>query len=144
VDAAEAVGLAGDADLLAPLATLVQSRNKRLAFASLLALRRFYTGVRTSPRGLAAIDQDDNEGRQAVIDVPAKTRDAIFSAVAALVVDAYVDADVRLEAFAVAKLLRGERYAKLLADVADQAELEGSPLLAAVESELRRQHGPDK
>ena len=144
VDAAEAVGLAGDADLLAPLATLVQSRNKRLALASLVALRRFYTGVRTSPRGLAAIDLDDNEVRQPLIDVPAKTRDAIFTAVAALVLDAYVDLDVRQEAFAVAKLLRGDRYAKLLTDVADQAELEGSPLLASVEAEMRRQHGPDR
>ena len=59
-------------------------------------------------------------------------------------VDAYVDADVRQEAFAVARLLRGERYAKLLADVADQAELEGTPLLAAAESEMRRQRGLDE
>ena len=50
----------------------------------------------------------------------------------------YVDAAVRQEAFAVAKLLRGERYAKLLADLADQAELEGTPLLSAAEEEMRR------
>ena len=41
------------------------------------------------------------------------------------------------------RLLRGERYAKLLADVADQAELEGTPLLAAATAELRRQRGVD-
>ncbi|HEV3022628.1 MAG TPA: HEAT repeat domain-containing protein [Pirellulales bacterium] len=143
-DAAEAAGLAGDADLLRPLATLVQSRNKQIALASLVALRRSYTGVRTSPRGLAAVDQDDADLPAPGVDAPAKTRDAIVSAVATLVVDAYVEADVRLEAFAVARLLRGDHYAKLLADVADQAELEGTPLLAAAEEELRRQRGVDK
>src|SRR5205823_9517646 len=34
-DAAEAVGLAGDAELLRPLATLVQSRNRQIALSSL-------------------------------------------------------------------------------------------------------------
>jgi hypothetical protein len=143
-DAAAAAGLAGDAELLGPLATLVQSRNKQLALASLVALRRFYTGVRTSPRGLAAVDQDDGDVRPPGVDVPAKTRTAIASAVASLLVDVYVDADVRQEAFAVARLLRGERYAKLLADVADQAELEGTALLAAAESEMRQQRGLNK
>jgi hypothetical protein len=143
-DAAEAAGLAGDADLLGPLATLVQSRNKRIARASLVALRRYYTGVRTSPRGLAAVDQDDGDMRPPAVAVPEKSRAAIFAAIASLVVDAYVEADVRQEAFAVAKLLRGERYAKLLEDVADQAELEDTPLLAAAESEMRRQRGLDK
>ena len=57
-----------------------------------------------------------------------------MTAVSALIVDTYVDADVRQEAFAVARLLRGERYGRLLAEVADQAELEGTPLLAAVEA----------
>jgi HEAT repeat protein len=143
-DAAEAAGLAGDPELLRPLATLVQSRNKRIALASLTALRRYYTDVRNSPRGLAAVYQDESEIRAPAADVPAKTRDAIFTAVASLVTDAYVEPDVRLEAFAVATLLRGERYAKLLADVADQAELENSHLLASAESELRRQRGLDK
>jgi hypothetical protein len=143
-NAAEAAGLAGDADLLAPLATLVKSRNKQIALAALVALRRHYAGVRTSPRGLAAVDQDDRDLRPAGTDVPAKTLAAVGSAVASLVVDAYVDADVRQEALAVARLLRGEPYAKLLADVADQAELEGTALLAAAESEMRRQRGPDK
>jgi HEAT repeat protein len=171
-DAVEAAGLAGDAELLQPLAKLVQSRNRQIALASLTALRRFYVGVRTSPRGLAALGEDNADVRprgfeaktkdrtspralaaldkekadvQApVIEVPAKTRDTIASAVAALVVDAYVDADVRQEAFAVAQLLRGDHYAKLLTDVADQAELEGTPLLAAVEAEMRQQRGLDK
>jgi len=143
-DAAEAAGLGADADLLRPLATLVQSRNKHIALASLVALRRFFSGVRSSPRGLAAADRNDGDVRPPDIDVPAKTRAAIVPAVAALVVDAYVEAGVRQEAFAVARLLRGEGYAKLLADVADQAELEGTPLLAAAEAELRQQRGLGK
>jgi hypothetical protein len=126
------------------LAKLVQSRNKQIALASLVALRRFYTGVRTSPQGLAAVDQDDGDLRPPGVDVPAKTRDALVSAVASLVVDAYVEIGVRYEALAVAKLLRGERYAKLLADVADQAELEGTQLLAEAEAEMRRQRGLNK
>ena len=91
-DAAEAAGLAGDADLLRPLAALVQSRNQQIALASLVALRRYFTGVRTSPRGLAAVDENDDDRddgkvddrnsdnrklRPAVADVPAKTRAAI-------------------------------------------------------------------
>jgi hypothetical protein len=125
------------------LTTLVQSRNRQIALASLVALRRFFTGVRTSPRGLAAFDQE-GDLRPPGMDAPAKTRAAIVSAVATLVVDAYVDADVRQQAFVVAKLLRGEHYAKLLTDLADQAELEGTPLLAAAEEEMRRQRSLEK
>jgi HEAT repeat protein len=142
-DAAEAAGLAGDAELLRPLATLAQSRDKRIAMAALVALRRFFTDVRSSPQGLAAVDQDKGEARPPGVAVPAQTRAAIVSAVAALVVDTHVEADLRQEAFAVARLLRGERYGKLLADVADQAELEGTPLLAAAEGEMHRQRGLD-
>jgi hypothetical protein len=143
-DAAEAVGLAGDADLLPPLAALVKSRNRHIALASLVAVRRYFTGVRTSPRGLAVVGHPDDDFAPPAVDAPVKTRAAIAAAVATLVTDAYVDADVRQEAFAVARLLRGEQYAKLLADVADQAELEGSPLLAAAQEEMRRQRGLDK
>ncbi len=148
-DAAAAAGLAADADLLRPLATLAQSRNKQISLAAVVALRRFFTDARTSPRGLAAVDpdkgdRDNSDPRPPVVDAPAPARAAVVAAVAALVVDAYVDADVRQEAFAVARLLRGERYAKLLADVADQAELEGTPLLAAAEAELRQQRGLGK
>jgi hypothetical protein len=109
-----------------------------------VALRRYYAGVRASPDGLAAVDKDDGDLPPPGIDVPAKTRAALFAAVAALVTDAYVEADVRQQALAVARLLRDERYAKLLADVADQAELEGTPLLAAAQAELRRQRGLNK
>jgi hypothetical protein len=148
-DAAEAAGLAADAELLRPLATLAQSRNRRISLAALVALRRFFVDVRTSPRGLAAVnpdreDRDDGDPRPPVADAPVEARAAIVAAAAALVVDAYVDADVRQEAFAVAWLLRGDRYAKLLADVADQAELEGTPLLAAAQAELRQQREPGK
>jgi HEAT repeat protein len=143
-DAAEAAGLAADTDLLRPLATLAQSRNRQISLAALVALRRFFTDARTSPRGLAAVDpdrgdRDNSDPRPPVVDATAQARAAVVAAVAALAVDAYVDADVRQEAFAVARLLRGERYSKLLADVADQAELEGTPLLAAAEAELRQQ-----
>jgi len=142
-DAAAATGLAGDADLLRPLATLVQSRNKQISLAALVALRRFFTDARSSPRGLAASDGDNGVLRLADVGAPPQTRAAIVAAVAALVVDAHVEADVRQEAFAVTRLLRGQGYDKLLADVADQAELEGTPLLAAAEAEMRRQHGLD-
>jgi hypothetical protein len=143
-DAAGAAGLAGDADLLRPLAALAQSRNTQISLASLVALRRFFTDARSSPQGLATITQDPGERHRLTVDAPVKTRAAIVSAVASLVVDAYVQADIRHEAFAVAKLLQGEGYDKLLTDVADQAELEGTPLLAAVEAEMRRQRGLDK
>jgi HEAT repeat protein len=140
-NAAEAAGLAGDAGLLRPLATLVQSRDKQISLAALVALRRFFTDVRSSRRGLAAVDLDPGELPN--IAVGAQTRATIVAAVASLVVDAHVESDLRLEAFAVARLLRGEGYDKLLTDVADQAELEGTPLLAAVEAERRRQRGLD-
>jgi HEAT repeat protein len=143
-DAAEAAGLAGDAELLRPLATLVQSRNRRIALAALVALRRFFTNARTSPRGLAAVhpdkgDMENSDPRLPLAEAPAQARATVVSVVAVLVVDTYVEAEVRQEAFAVARLLRGAGYAKVLADVADQAELEGTPLLAAVETDLRQQ-----
>ena len=53
------------------------------------------------------------------------------------VLDTYVDPAVREEAFDIAKLLKGEGYAKLLAEVTDQAEWEGTPLLAAAALEKR-------
>jgi len=150
-DAAQAAGLAADGELLLPLATLVQSRNKQIALASLVALRRFLSGVRWSPRGLAAADLaagkpddanlEDGELLPPAADVPAETRASIADAVASLVVDAYVEAEVRREALAVARLLGGEGYAKLLSDLADQAELEGTPLLAEVQAERLRLHG---
>jgi HEAT repeat protein len=142
-DAAEAAGLAGDANLLRPLGTLVQSRNKQISLAALVALRRFFTDVRSSPRGLAAVDEDNGGLRLPNVDAPVEVRGAIASAIAALVVDAHVEADIRQEAFAVATLLRGERYDKLLADVTDQAELEGTPLLTAAQAAIGRQRGLD-
>jgi HEAT repeat protein len=151
-DAAEAAGLCADVELLPPLARLVQSRNRNIALASLVALRRFFAGVPSSPRGLVAVNlvavdlaagQDDDELLRPAADVPAETRAAIVTAVASLLLDAYVDVNVRHEAFAVLRLLRGEKYAELLASLADQAELEGTPLLAAAEAELRRERRLD-
>ncbi len=146
-DAAEAAGLAADPDLLPPLAALMRSRNKRIALASLMAVRRFFSGVRSSPFGLAVVDR---AGQQAVapnreadgllqppVEVPQPTRAAIGEAAASLAVDAYVQPDARREAFLVSKLLGGERYGKLLAELVDQAELEGSPLLAEIQAERR-------
>ena len=87
---------------------------------------------------LDAAGLDDEELLAPSADLPAKTRATIAESIAVLVVDTYVEADVRQAALAVARLLRGERYAKLLSDLADQAELEGTPLLAAAEAELRQ------
>ncbi len=143
-DAAEAAGLVGDGELLAPLAKLVQSRNKQIASSSLRALRRHLSGVRTSPRGLAAVelaaanaDEGGDVESPPTGDIPDPARAAIAEAVASLVVDAYVDADLRQEALVVAKLLGGDRYTELLSELADQAELEGTPLLAAVQGQRR-------
>jgi hypothetical protein len=138
-DAAQAAGLAGDAALLRPFVPLVQSRNRQVALASIVALRRFLTGVRNSPRGLAAANDSDDAMRRPLADVPAETLAALASAVDALIVDANVDLDLRQEAFAVAQLLKGAHYARMLAVVADQVELEGTPLSAAAETEMRRQ-----
>jgi hypothetical protein len=156
-DAAEAAGLAASSDLLPPLAKLVHSRNKDIALAALVALRRQLTGVRLSPLGLAAIDfesanrpparwgfvQQVNDevavdAPASPADIPAKTRTAIFDAVTSLALDPYVDSSLRQEAVAVARLVRGEGYDQFLADLADQAELESSPLLTAVQQERRR------
>jgi hypothetical protein len=148
-DAAEAVGLTDDAQLLLPLATLVRSRNREISLASLTALRRFLSGVRSSPHGLAAVDRHETDQSDAdsvgdepvrpAADIPAETRGAIAQSVASLVLDPYVEAEVRREAFAVARLLRGEHYIKLLSDLADQAELEGTALMAEVQAERRRE-----
>ncbi|HWB08391.1 MAG TPA: hypothetical protein VG826_04175 [Pirellulales bacterium] len=149
-DAAEAAGLSADDDLLLPLATLVGSRNRQIALSSLVALRRFLSGVRTSPLGLAAAadaatEDDVNSDKAATDDIqpqaaklPAATRAALAESVASLAADAYVEANVRDEALAVARLLGGEGYAHLLLEMADQAELEGTPLLAAVQAQRRR------
>jgi hypothetical protein len=144
--AAEAAGLASDAELLVPLAKLVHSRNRQIARASLIALRRYLRDVKSSPQGLAALDVDaadldDGEPLPPAADIPVETRAAIFESIASLVADAYVDADLRQQALDVARMLRGERYAQLLSDLADQAELEGTPLLAEVQADRRRLNG---
>lgn len=152
-DAAAAVGLAADAELLPWLATLVQSRNRQVSLASLVALRRFLSGIRSSPHGLAAAEpraeEPGDEGSpQAAVDVADQTRVVLFGAVAPLVADPYTDAEVRREAFRTVRLLRGApgsathgAYVALLDDLADQAELEGTPLLAVVQAERRLLRG---
>lgn len=143
-DAALAAGLANSGELLKPLATLAQSRNRKIAQAALIGLRWYFSSVRSTPRGLASIDREADDREVQADRVPAEIRSAIASAVASLVSDPYVDLDLRLEALAVAKLLRGEGYTDLLKAVADQAELEGSPLLAAVEAEFLRERGIER
>jgi hypothetical protein len=154
IDAAEAAGLAGDAELLKPLAKLAQSRNRQLAKTALVALRRALSGVRTSPYGLAAAewsaadlvtdDRDEDGSLLAAAEVPAEARAAIAEAVTPIASDAYVDADLRADAFAVARLANGVGYAELLEKLADQAELEddrqiqGFGILADVQTERRR------
>ena len=137
-EAAQAVGLCADPALLPPLAELVQSRNKKIAEAALLAIRRFFSGVRESPRGLAAATLDDGRRLAPPIDVPEKTRAALFKAVSSLVSDPYVNSNVRQQAFNVARILRGKSYEKFLAELADQADLEGTDLLKSVQAERRR------
>jgi len=142
-DAAEAVGVSNDTKLLAPLARLVQSRNRQIARASLLAIRRFLSDVRMSPQGLAAVNSGGAEPGNGnppkiVVNIPADTRESLASAVASLAADAYVEPDVRLEAFSVLRHLGGKPYSELLTNLADQAELENSPLLHAVIDEQRR------
>ena len=157
-DAAEAAGLADGDEFLLPLAELTQSRNKTLAMASLRALRRRLRGVRSAPRGLNAIfsedydlelnldvpEADEDESRRPADEMPPEARNAIAEAVAALAIDAYVDADVRNEALSVAQLLGGEGYAELLAELADQAELEGPGLLTWVQAERLRLRGESR
>ncbi len=132
-DAAQAAGLSDDPDLLLPLATLVQSRNPHIAMSSLVALRRFYSGVRTSPHGLDAVQLGDDERTPPPAKVPEATREALAKAVSSLAADPYAASNLRLEAFAVARFLGGDHYEEMLTDLADQAELEGAPLLAAVQ-----------
>jgi hypothetical protein len=85
-------------------------------------------------------DFEDGEVAPAA-DMPVKTRAALAEAVTSLVLDAYVEADVRREAFEVARLLslssdaHDSQFAELLAELADQAELEGTPLLLKVKAE---------
>ena len=136
-DAAQAAGLAADSRLLAPLAERVQSRNRRIALASLVALRRFLSGVRQAPQGLAAVDADP-AGLLPAAEVPAPVRTALAASVASLARDAYVDAALRREALAVAALLDDPNYPDLLDKLADQAELQGAPLLATVQTERNR------
>ena len=112
--------------LLAPLATLVQSRNNQIAMASLVALRRFLSGVRSSPRGLAAVNRDASDRDDADQDDECFRRlrkyrrprcAALAESLASLVVDAYVEADLRGEALAVARLLGGERHCRVVVGV---------------------------
>ena len=144
--AAEAVlaaGLAGDDELISPLANLVQSRNNRIATASLVALQQFLNHIRSSPMGLSAVKEESSESDEedlaaAAVKIPAETREAIATSVESLLLDTYVDFGLRQQALAVATLLRGEHYEALLTKLADQAELEGTPLLAKVVAERQR------
>jgi hypothetical protein len=147
-DAAEAAGLAADSQLLAPLGNLVRSRNQHIALSALVALRRFYSGVRSSPEGLGAIERPaetmgaiggaaERDLKLPAADVPADTEQRLAEAAASMARDAYVDAEVRRQALDVVRLVGAEMYEELLAELADQAELEGTQLLAEVQAERR-------
>ena len=135
--AAEAAGLSGDPELLAPLAKFVQSRNRQIAATALAAVRRYFADVRSSPRGLAAVD----DGQASAVRLPAEMRSDLFRASAAMVLDPYVDIDLRREALTVARLTGDRGYSKLVSEVRDQADLEGTPLLADAEPAQRRERG---
>jgi hypothetical protein len=134
VDAAEAAGLAGDVELLEPLAKLAQSRNRNLAEAALVALRRALAGVRTDSYGLRAAtwsaddvathERNDEGVLLPAAEIPAATRATIAEAAAKIAADPYVDGGQRNEAFAVARLAFGAGFSELLEELADQAELE--------------------
>jgi HEAT repeat protein len=143
-EAAAAAGIVDDPGLLRPLVTLIQSRNRRIALAALTAVKRFVADVRSAPLGLAAWDREDFDARVPAGAVPADVRTALTTAVTALVLDPYVELDVRYEAFATARVMRGDAFPKFLADLTDQAELEGSQLLVEAERELRRLKGEDR
>jgi HEAT repeat protein len=132
-EAAEAAGLSGNAELVAPLARLVRSRNRPIALASLLALRRYLTDVRTAPAGLAAANAESPSPAPSV-ELPSETRNALTDSVAELAADTYLDAELRRQALAVARLLGGDSYTELLTQLADQAELEGTNLLTEVQT----------
>jgi len=144
--AAQAVGLSLGPEFLPHLAELARSRNKQIAAASLTALQRYLSGVRWSPHGLAAGHRTAGPG-SVMPDTPAadlaqETRTAIAEAVSSLAADAYVDSDIRSSALVVARLLGGAWYNDLLSELADQAELEGTSLLAAVQSQRRQVNLP--
>jgi len=148
-EAVLAVGLAGDVELISPLADLVHSRNDRIAAASLIALQQYLRGVRSSPIGLAAVKFESNGSDEEVlapvaVTLPSELREAISKSIESLVLDTYVEIRLREQALAIATLLRGERYEALLTKLADQAELEGTSLLAKVVAERRRMRDVDK
>jgi hypothetical protein len=155
-DAATAAGLAADSELLIPVAKLVESRDREVAVAALLALRRWLLGARAAPRGLEVIDPDaayrsnwnprlslnvdiDDAAPTPIADIPAETRAAIAEAVAALAADAYVEPALRHDALGVSRLLGGEEYDQLLTTLADQADLETVDLLSEIQNQRRQQ-----
>lgn len=148
VEAAGAAGLTADSEFLLPLARLAKSRNRQIARASLMALRRFLTGVRSSPRGLAAVEPealeaDDGKSFSPAAEVSVDTRATIAENVATLAADPYVEPEVRDSALAVAWILGGDRYPGLLTDLEDRSDLEGTALLKWVQAEQQRLREPD-
>src|SRR5262249_909441 len=118
-DAATAVGVVFDPELLQPLVGRVQSRNRQIALNAPTAGPRSVTGARTASRGLAAVDAEEFDARVPGGSIPKDTRTALAAAVAALALDAYVETDVRTEALGVARVLREDGFPKLLAELTD-------------------------
>jgi hypothetical protein len=139
-EAAEAAGLSEDSELLGPLARLVRSRNRQIAASAITALHRQLSNVRSSTHGLTSVDRNPAPGA-ALADAASKLsdeqREKIAEEIGEIVADSYVDADLRQEGLAVVRLFGGDPYRNLLEALADQAELEGTPLLNTVAAELR-------
>lgn len=118
-------------------------KSRRTGFCRADARAAVRLGAAGAERVLLARLQRSIAARQ-WLEAEIVTRAAVAEAVASLVADAYVEPDLRHAALAVPRLLRGERYAELLSDLADQAELEGTPLLAEVQAERRWSQGSVK
>jgi hypothetical protein len=135
-NAAAAVGLSSDPELLTALAPLIESRGAHVAAAALIAVRRYHGRVRTAPRGLAAASTAPLAPAQSGPDIPPETRERLAAALHRVLLDPFADANVRQEAYWTARVLGGEEYRAALKELADQTEMESSGLLQFIEADL--------
>ena len=93
-------------------------------------MRRYLCDVRNSPHGLGAIESPSRELLAArVASLDETVHHEVSRALDSLVMDSYVDADLRLQALAVAGMMKGSGYAIVVHALTDQADLEDSQLL---------------
>lgn len=139
VEATLAVGLSDDPSLLEPLAPLIKSRNRQIALTAILSVRRYLCDVRNSPHGLGAIESPSRELLAArVASLDETVHHEVSRALDSLVMDSYVDADLRLQALAVAGMMKGSGYAIVVHALTDQADLEDSQLLLQATTARRK------